>query len=155
VNRVVTGWDESGEPVVLFEGPPPVNLDFGYASASEIWVTDSSPADVRRSDDPAAGEWQLGPPPSGTAFRIATYPPGAEIAEHATETLDYIVVLSGELTMTFAGQEITLRPGDTVVQQGTPHGWANRSDVPCIAAAVLLDAQAGPVSPELLTQHMP
>lgn len=140
MKRVVTGWDENGKAVILFEGEPTVNPDFGYATASEIWITDSAPASTARTDDTAARQWQLEPPPGGSAFRLATYPPGAEIPEHATETLDYIVVISGELTLLYGDREIVLSSGDTVVQQGTPHGWANRTDEPCIVAAMLLDA---------------
>lgn len=140
MRRVVTGWDENGQAGVLLDGDPPVNLDFEYASASEIWITRSTPPDLRTRQDTADREWDLLPPPRGSACRIATYPPGAEVGEHSTETLDYIVVISGQLTLLIAGQEITLDPGDTVVQQGTPHGWANRGDVPCAVAAILLSA---------------
>ncbi|MEX2645118.1 MAG: cupin domain-containing protein [Gaiellaceae bacterium] len=140
MKRVVTGWDESGKPVVLFEGEPPFQVDFGFASAREIWASESSPADTRRSDDPTAGEWTLAPPTGGSVFRTATYAPGADVGIHATETLDYLVVVSGELTLVLEDRELTLRPGDTVVQQATPHGWANRTTEPCVVAAVLLDA---------------
>ena len=141
MRRLVIGWDESGkEAAVLFDGEPPVNLDFEYAAASEIWISHSTPPDLRGREDTAAREWDLLPPPRGSAFRIATYPPGAEVAEHSTETLDYIVVIEGQLTLLIAGREITLHPGDTVVQQGTPHGWANRGDTRCVIAAILLSA---------------
>ena len=66
---------------------------------------------------------------------------GTPRAEHSTETLDYIVVIFGELTLLYGDREIALGPGDSVVQQGTPHGWANRKDESCMVAAVLLDAK--------------
>ncbi len=140
MRRVVTGWDENGQAGVLFDGEPPVNLDFEYASASEIWISHSTPPDLHTREDTAVREWDLLPPPRGSACRIATYPPGAEVDEHSTDTLDYIVVIEGQLTLRIAGQEITLDPGDTVVQQGTPHGWANRGDTRCVIAAILLSA---------------
>src|SRR5581483_9948003 len=91
--------------------------------------------------DAAAGEWQLEPQPGGSAFRLVEYEPGAEIDIHATATLDYIVILSGELTLVLPDEEVTLVPGDTLVQQSTPHGWANRTAEPCVIAAVLLSAR--------------
>ena len=139
--RIVTGWSDAGEPVALFNGAAPTTLDFGPTRASELWLTHGTPADVRVRDDAAAGEWQLDPPPGGSAFRLVTYEPGAEVDLHATETLDYIVVVSGELTLLLPDEELTLRPGDTLVQQATPHGWANRSTEPCVMAAVLLSAR--------------
>ncbi len=140
--RVVTGWGENGEPIALFTGAPPTTLDFESAQASELWVTAGSPAEVHARADAAAGEWELEPPPCGSAFRLVTYKPGAEVGVHATETLDYIVVVSGELTLVLPDEEVTLIPGDTLVQQATPHGWANRSTEPCVMAAVLLSARS-------------
>jgi quercetin dioxygenase-like cupin family protein len=138
VKRVVTGWNENGEAAILFEGEP-ATTEFPYASAHEVWRTDSAPANTARSDDAVPSEFELLPSPGGSVFRLATYPPGAEVPLHSTDTLDYIIVISGELTMTHPGGEVTLHPGDTIVQQATPHGWANRTDVPCVVAAVLLD----------------
>ena len=137
--RIVTGWNEAGEPGVIFAGAAPVSVDFGNATASELWLTDGDGEDVRARVDPAAREWQLEPPRGGSAFRVVTYEPGADVELHATATLDYIAVISGELTLVLPEEEVTLRPGDTLVQRATPHGWANRSDVPCVIAAVLLD----------------
>jgi len=137
--RIVTGWNEAGEPGVLFAGPAPVTVDFGEAAASELWLTAGEGEDVRARVDPAAREWQLEPPRGGSAFRVVTYRPGAEVGLHSTATLDYIAVISGELTLVLPDEEVTLRPGDALVQRATPHGWANRSDVPCVMAAVLLD----------------
>ena len=137
--RIVTGWSEAGEPGVLFAGPAPVTVDFGQTTASELWLTAAGGEDVRARVDPAAREWQLEPPRGGTAFRVVTYAPGAEVALHSTATLDYIAVISGELTLVLPDEELTLRPGDALVQRATPHGWANRSDVPCVMVAVLLD----------------
>ncbi len=137
--RIVTGWGEAGEPGILFAGPAPVTIDFGHATASELWRTAGDGEDVRARVDPAAREWQLEPPRGGSAFRVVTYQPGAEVELHSTETLDYIAVISGELTLVLPDEEVTLRPGDALVQRATPHGWANRSDVPCVMVAVLFD----------------
>jgi quercetin dioxygenase-like cupin family protein len=139
--RVVTGWNENEQPIVLFSGPPTKTLDFESAQASELWVTSSSPAEVRARIDTAVGEWRLEPQPGGSAFRLVVYAPGAQIDVHTTETLDYIVVLSGELTLILPDEEVTLGPGDTLVQQATPHGWANRTSEPCVMAAVLVSSR--------------
>jgi quercetin dioxygenase-like cupin family protein len=118
VRRIVTGWSEGGEPTVLFDG------------------------ELHGRADTAAREWELLPPPRGSAFRIAVYPPGAEVAEHSTETLDYVVVIEGRLTLLLGGRELELGPGDAVVQQGTPHGSENRGTERCVIAAVLLSTVA-------------
>jgi quercetin dioxygenase-like cupin family protein len=139
--RVVTGWGENGEPIVLFASAPTTTLDFESAQASELWVTSGTPAETRARTDAAAGEWQLEPQPGGSVFRLVVYKPGAQVEAHATETLDYIVVVSGELTLVLPDEEVTLGPGDTLVQQATPHGWANHTAEPCVMAAVLLSTR--------------
>jgi quercetin dioxygenase-like cupin family protein len=139
-NRIVTGWSDAGQPVTLFRDATPT-LDFGATQASELWVTHDAPADAHVREDSAAGEWQLEPPPGGSAFRVVTFQPGAEVDVHATATVDCIVVVSGELTLILPEEELTLRAGDTLVQQATPHGWANRSAELCVIAVVLLSAR--------------
>ena len=63
------------------------------------------------------------------------------MAEHTTSTIDYLIVISGEVTLTIGGAEVTLGPGDTVVQQGTPHDWHNRGSEPCVMAGVLISTR--------------
>jgi mannose-6-phosphate isomerase-like protein (cupin superfamily) len=99
-----------------------------------------------------------GPPPGGSCFRSVRIAPEAEaaaeaaprgqdaedpgfLAEHTTGTLDDIVVLSGQVTLTVGGSEVTLGPGDTVVQQGTPHDWRNRGTEPCVLVGVLVSTR--------------
>jgi quercetin dioxygenase-like cupin family protein len=138
VKRVVTGWQD-GRAVVLFEGEPQM-FDFGVARSYEVWSTDSVPASFMGTDDAAAGDFKVEPPLGGAVFRLAVYPPGASIDIHSTQTVDYLVVISGELTLILEDREIVLRAGDTIVQQSTPHGWANRAETECLVAAVLLTA---------------
>lgn len=140
MKRVVTGWTEAGEPTILFEGEPPGTFDFGFAASAEIWSTPSVPAPSRETADPTAGGFAVEPPIGGSICRVATYQPGASVDVHATQTVDYIIVISGELTMIVEDRELVLYAGDVVVQQATPHGWANRGDEPCVVAAVLLTA---------------
>ena len=159
MKRVVTGWDESGKPAILFEGEPPTVMDFGPIVTTELWVTDSTPPDPRTRADTSTGTWDLQPPDGGLAFRIVMFHPQSEAAaaaaaapapdeapdfldEHVTDTIDLIAVISGEITMVFGGREITLRPGDSVVQQGTPHDWINKGSVPCVVAGVLVSTRA-------------
>ena len=138
MKRVVTGWKD-GQPTVLYEGEPQT-FDFGVAKALEIWSTESVPASFTVTED-AAREFKVEPPLGGTVFRIAVYVPGASIDIHATETVDYLVVISGELTLILPDREVVLGPGDTIVQQATPHGWANRTDQETVVAAVLMTAE--------------
>jgi quercetin dioxygenase-like cupin family protein len=141
VKRVVNGFDADGKPTVLFEGEPPSQFDFGVATSAEIWVTPAVPAPFRVSDDPTDGPFQVEPPLGGSVCRIATYKPGASIDIHATQTVDYIIVISGQLTMVLEDRDVTLDPGDVVVQLAAPHGWANRGDTECVVAAILMTAE--------------
>ncbi len=74
----------------------------------------------------------------GTVFRVVQYQPGVAPRNHRTETIDYAMVLSGELEMELDGTVVHLRHGDVVVQQNTMHNWVNRGAVPCVVAYVLL-----------------
>jgi mannose-6-phosphate isomerase-like protein (cupin superfamily) len=155
MKRVVTGWDESGKPAILFEGEPPTVMDFGPIVTTELWVTDSTPPDPKTRSDTSTREWDLQPPDRGLAFRIVTFLPHSEadaeaaapdapdfLEAHATDTIDLVAVISGEITLVFEGREITLKPGDSVVQQGTPHDWINRGSEPCVVAGVLVSTRA-------------
>jgi quercetin dioxygenase-like cupin family protein len=138
MRRVVTGFDQEGNPAALFDGEAERIEDFGLTQAVELWMTGGAPLDTARDQDPVIGDWRLEPPEGGTIFRLATHQPGEEVALHATQTVDYVIVLSGELVLLLGETEIVLKAGDAVVQRATPHGWANRSSEPCTVAAVLL-----------------
>jgi quercetin dioxygenase-like cupin family protein len=144
MKRVVTGLDRNGHPAAVFDGEPTSVEDFGLTQSVELWTTDRSPPETEGEDDPALGEWRLEPPVGGTIFRVATHQPGEEVAIHATRTVDYVIVLSGELVLLLGDQEILLTAGDVVIQRATPHGWANRSTEPCTVAAVLLSTREEP-----------
>lgn len=154
MNRIVTGFDADGRPAVLFEGEPPTVMDFGKFVTTELWVTDATPPDIAGAQDASTRAWELDPPRGGTAFRIVEVRPEGEqpkaattgepefIGEHATDTVDYVVVLSGEITLILDEREITLHPGDSVIQRGTPHDWQNRGQQPCVLAGVLLSTRS-------------
>jgi len=117
---------------------------------SDVWNTQQMPADFEDEKHiPNTGIPQI--PINGTYFRYVTIPPdselGVEIKEnethplmHKTTTLDYVVILSGELYLIMEEGETLLKPGDIVIQRGTNHAWSNRSTVPCIQLAILIDA---------------
>ena len=74
----------------------------------------------------------------GTVFRLVRYEPGVAPRNHRTETVDYAIVLSGEIEMELDGSVVRLRQGDVLVQQNTMHSWVNRSTQACVIAFVLV-----------------
>jgi quercetin dioxygenase-like cupin family protein len=168
VRRIVTGH-RNGKGVVLFDGPAP-NARLRQASglvSTLIWVTDETPADIRGEGDRAAREIGVPPPESGSIFRVVDFPPeqGARSREailremgvapagasrhhgmHCTRSIDYAVVLEGEIDMLLEDSEVHLRAGDVLVQQGTDHAWVNRGTAPCRIVFVLIDAKESPAA---------
>jgi mannose-6-phosphate isomerase-like protein (cupin superfamily) len=154
MKRIVTGKAADGSAAILFEGAPPTVVDFGKYVTTELWVTDATPPATDGSQDRSTREWELEPPPRGSCFRIVRINPddaippspaeeegGAAFLEaHATATLDYVTVLSGEVTLIVGDREVALGPGDSVVQQGVAHDWQNRGSEPCVLVGVLLSA---------------
>ena len=141
VRRVVTGHDERGRAIVAIdEMTTNVQSSRPGASASVIWTTDTIPADNSGHDDGAArtvGTTLAG----GTVFRVIEYRPGVAPRVHRTNSIDYAVVISGEIDMQLDDDsEVHLRAGDVVVQRGTIHNWVNRGQRPCVIAFVLIDA---------------
>lgn len=135
--RVVTGHDAQGKSVVLSDGFPPQNHPMHGAGAGadfiEIWH-DSDPIPVLASGpatEPNARPFTI-MPPSGHLMRIIEiYPPhlgGKRTVMHRTATLDYAVVIEGEVVLVLDDSEVTLGPGEVVVQRGTDHAWENRSE---------------------------
>ena len=143
IRRVVTGHDAGGRAVIVKDGEMD-NLKVMKSGNRGVlvWVTDDSPPPVDGDDDPAHREIGIAPPPGGSAFRILEVPPGKDAFMHCTDTIDYCIVMAGECVMLLDdGAEVAMRAGDVVVQRGTWHGWANRSDAPVRLAFVLISAQ--------------
>ena len=162
VRRVVTGHRD-GKAVVLFDSAAP-NQKLRQASglvSTLIWVTDETPADISAVVDRTDREIGVPPPPRGSIFRVVDFPPegGARSREavlkemgvadqggarhhgmHRTKSIDYAVVLEGEIDMLLDESEVHLTVGDVLVQQGTNHAWVNRGTKPCRIAFVLIDA---------------
>jgi quercetin dioxygenase-like cupin family protein len=139
--RIVTGHDDSGKSVVLSDGPVPKTLDIGAAAFHEVWVTDATPTPIPAGEpEPTDRPVRTPPPAGGVVVRYTEMAPGAESPMHRTETLDVGVVLEGETWLLLDdGSETHVRTGDAVVQRGTNHAWANRSDRAVRMLFVLID----------------
>lgn len=146
IRRIVTGHDASGKAVVSTDGrveSSPGKIDRNI-SAADLWWTRSSPADNGGHDarkEPSPGM----PTPAGTVLKVIELSPGTEPVMHRTETLDYAIVMKGEVDMLLEdGAEVHMKAGDIMIQRGTLHGWTNRSEKPCRIAFVLVDAKRSP-----------
>ena len=129
--RIVTGHDDAGRGRVVSDGPAPASRTVPDGSAfHDMWVTSSSPVPIASAEvEPIKPGEVLGPPSEGTRVRIVDMPPGARSPMHRTESVDYGVVLRGEVTLVLDdGSATTVGAGDLVVQRGTEHAWENRSD---------------------------
>jgi mannose-6-phosphate isomerase-like protein (cupin superfamily) len=160
--RVVTGH-RNGKGAILYDGPAP-NRKLRQASglvSTLLWVTDESPADISGGADRAEREIGVPPPPRGSIFRVVEFPPGRKESSreavlkemglsgqsdsghpgmHKTRSIDYAVVMEGEIDMLLDDSEVHLTAGDVLVQQGTNHAWVNRGTRPCRIAFVLIGA---------------
>ena len=149
--RVVTGHTPGGVTVVLSDGPVPVSRELPEDGVCfhEIWNTEGAPALVRavEPDEPTQRTLAVPPPPLGTKIRINEFLPGhldergLQSPVHRTASIDYGIVLEGEITLVLDDSEVTLRAGDVVVQRGTDHAWANRGDVTAKVVFVLVDGE--------------
>jgi quercetin dioxygenase-like cupin family protein len=141
--RIVTGHDASGKSVVLSDEPNPKTLDIGTAAFHEVWITDRTPVDIAATEPETTDRPVRVPPPAGGVMvRFTDMEPGGESPMHRTETLDVGVVLEGETWLLLDdGSETRVGVGDAVVQRGTMHAWANRSDRPVRMVFVLIDGR--------------
>ena len=141
VRRVVTSHDDKGKAVVAIDEVSRDVVSFRRgATIANIWSTEGFPVDNAGSAD-TAKEITGTTRDNGTVFRLIEYAPGVTPRNHRTDSIDYAVVLSGEIDMELDDQLVTLRAGDVLVQRGTIHNWVNRYSVPCVIAFVLINAQ--------------
>ena len=163
VRRIVTGHDAEGKAIVVSdERLTAVSRRIGAnITGCEIWSTDRMPVDnseaaraaqragfVKRYNYVGTGE--------GTTIRITEWAPGHARFTHRTETVDYAILLSGEIDLELEnGVVVHLKPGDVVVQRGTTHTWVNRGSVPAVTAFILIDAKPAEVNGELLRTLFP
>ncbi len=168
IRRVVTGHDENGKAVVIMDGPAAnvVTSELRPGGRTNLWRTTSMPACYGGDRDEADAIFKVEPPPNGCNFRISEFPPedpelmatidGAKafaevgaahrIVEgarhpfmHRTDTVDYAIVLEGEIDMLMDEEDVHLKAGDVVIQRGTNHAWANRYNTLCRIAFILID----------------
>jgi quercetin dioxygenase-like cupin family protein len=170
IRRIVTGHNAQGRSIIVSDAPSPHVLTLpGRAdlALTDLWVTDRAPASNAGSVDTAKRRMSLEPPMKGSIFRVVEFPPDAaggggfdraaaframgathaldpdgsrHPAMHRTDTVDYALVVSGEIWALMDEGETLMRAGDTLVQRGTNHAWSNRSDQPSLVAFVLVSA---------------
>jgi quercetin dioxygenase-like cupin family protein len=144
IRRIVTG--HVGDVAQVLIDAPASNAKYPAPGtvSTLIWSTDGAPATIPAGADPEdMGARILGtaPPARGTRFAVIDFPPGNTARMHRTETVDYVIVLEGEIDMDMDASTVKMRAGDIMVQRGTNHAWANRSDKRARVAFVLIDAE--------------
>jgi len=167
IRRVVTGHDAQGRSKVIIDGHADTVLDIGYGNyITELWATyESLSSNVSNVDAAVASPKHRTPPPYGQKLRIIEFAPDEQVDMkamderlaksmregrmrgsvkghlHRTESVDYVIVLKGEVWHQTELDEIHLSSGDVLIQRGTYHAWRNRSAEPVLLAVLLLDAQ--------------
>jgi Cupin domain len=171
VRRIVIGHDQQGKAVALSDDSmTPKQRSAGGNGVTNLWVTGEFPVDLTDAPDRAATHVGVPPSANGTIFRVVDFPPapasgaaphvdhdkvliamGIDPATqgymrhantHRTRSIDYAIVLDGEIDMLMDDSEIHMKTGDVLIQQGTNHAWVNNSGKVCRVAFVLMDAQA-------------
>jgi quercetin dioxygenase-like cupin family protein len=145
VRRVVTGHDGGNVAKVLIDGPAGNSrTPMPGLTTTLMWCITGTPADVAAGEAiEDMGNRMLGPqpPPMGSRFAVIDFEPGNKVVMHRTESIDYVIVLSGTIEMDMDDTTVVLNAGDVLVQRGTNHAWANRSKEPARVAFVLIDGK--------------
>ncbi|MDA8916397.1 cupin domain-containing protein [Gammaproteobacteria bacterium] len=171
MRRVVTGHDKNGKSIVILDGPPARSIGEDVGGLFELWNTDGNIINTQDNIDRADDEIILSPPSNGSKFRyfqINPTPEGIPMdimqdiaadafekigaahhridttkhpAMHKTETIDYIILLKGDVTLILDQEEVDIKPFDVVVQRGTNHAWVNNGSDPALLIAVLIDSE--------------
>ncbi len=146
VRRVVSGTNAQGISCVGIDGEPRKVFSNAGFSLAEVWATEPPAPNLKDERDITAGfeQFSMDLLPGATRFRIVEFPPNHASPMHKTPTIDYLVVLEGEIDLAFDdGSEAHLRQGDCIVQQGAMHSWRNRSGRPVRMAAVAVGGVGG------------
>ena len=168
IHRVVTTLDANNKSTTLFDSVMPLEVGKSGNPGAVLWITDSNPAGFSQED---TGKRPIGisPPDNGTVIRVVEFPPvdDAKLAsmdpnfmmkvvgpsapargvpptnpmEHRTRTVDYAIVMSGEIDMMLDDKTVHLKAGDVAVQQATNHAWLNHGKEPCRVIFVLMDSK--------------
>jgi mannose-6-phosphate isomerase-like protein (cupin superfamily) len=169
IRRVVTGLDANNKAVVMFDSRMPLKSGPYNLPSTNLWVTNSYPLGFSFKDDTSAIPVGISPLDNGTKFRVVEFPPLDAASEakmepgflmkavgavapsrglpvthplmHRTRSVDYAVVLSGEIDMMLDDTIVHLKPGDTIVQQATNHAWVNHGKETCRILFVLMDSR--------------
>ena len=171
MRRIITGHNQAGKSIITIDGPPARSIGEDVGGLFEIWNTDGMPIDTTDDLDRADTEIILSPPANGTKFRyFAIHPTPDGIpkekleaaaalafekigaaheridtskhhAMHQTKTIDYIILLEGDVTLLLDEDEVQLKPFNVVVQRGTNHAWVNNGTEPALLIAVLIDSK--------------
>ena len=139
VRRIVSGHDAAGRAVVKIDDAPAPRSSRPGHEAVVVWTARGNPVDNTGEEDAALRP--VGSTlPDGSVFRVISYGPGVAPRNHRTSSIDYAVVISGEIDMHLDDSVAHLRAGDVLVQRGTVHNWVNTGSEPCVIAFVLIDA---------------
>lgn len=183
--RVVTGHDENGVAVVVSDQEATQILQRPNrpgVTLTNFWLSDGTPAEYDGPEETCKGDFILHPPKNGSVFRCVEFEPedpevmakldgkaafaemgaAANIVEgarhpfmHRTDSVDYAVILKGEIWMLMDETEVLLKTGDVVVQRGTNHAWSNRGTESCIIAFILVDGVTTRDAPEDRARGIP
>jgi quercetin dioxygenase-like cupin family protein len=141
VRRVITGHDNSGKAIVkIDEIVNDLKVGRPGAMVAPIWTTEGFPVNNDGHDDAATR--QVGTTlAGGTILRVVEFSPGVQARNHRTDSIDYAIIMSGEIDMEMDGTMIHLKAGDVLVQRGTIHNWINNGTAPCVIVFALIDAK--------------
>ena len=169
--RIVTGHDENGKAIVVSDQAATQYLERPNRPGvrlTNLWIERGSPAEFDGPTETCCDDFVLHPPHLGSTFRVIEFRPedpevlktldgkaafgemgaaenivadGRHPFMHRTDSLDYAIVLSGEIWMVMDEEKdnLLLRAGDTLIQRGNNHAWSNRGTEPCVMAFVLID----------------
>jgi quercetin dioxygenase-like cupin family protein len=153
IRRVVTGHDEQGRAKVLIdEQVKNVISNRPGATSSVIWSSEGFPVNNDGDTDPSGKS--IGTTlNNGSVFRVLKLDPGVSPRNHRTDSIDYAVVISGEVDMVLDVGTVKLKAGDVLVQRGTVHNWINNGTEPCVIAFVLISAKPVSIGGKSLEAH--
>jgi quercetin dioxygenase-like cupin family protein len=153
IRRVVTGHDDQGRAKVLIdEQVKNVHSQRPGAQYSVIWSTEGFPLSNDGDADPS--NKKIGTTlDNGTVFRVVSFGPGVSPRNHRTDSIDYAVVISGEIDMELDVGSVHLKAGDVLVQRGTIHNWVNKGTAPCVIAFTLISAKSVSPGGKTLAAH--
>ncbi len=168
IHRVITGFGADDKSTALFDSRMPLEVGKSGTAGAVLWVTDSYPLGISQQDT-AQRPVGIPPPVNGTVLRVVEFPPvdadrlakldtnfmmkivgdnaparGVPVSNpmmHRTRTIDYAIIMSGEIDMMLDDKTVHLKAGDVVVQQATNHAWLNHGTEPCRVIFVLMDSK--------------